>query len=180
MFQLFNAQRLELKNLRARDERAVYIKERIVGRRADEPQISALDVGQQDVLLRFVEMMDLIDEHDRLFSRRPNAIGGGRNHTSHFRDIAFHSAKADKLSLRHFRDDARERRFSGPRRSGENHRRQTIGFNGATQQFSRTENVFLAGKFVERARPHPCGQWRCAVRLFKIDIVGFVEQIVHR
>src|SRR5580700_343835 len=73
LFQLLNPQRLELENLRARDERAIYIKERIVGRRADEPQISALDVRQEDVLLRFVEMMDLIDEYDRLSSRCPDA-----------------------------------------------------------------------------------------------------------
>ena len=65
--------RLELENLRARDERAVDVKKRIVGRRADQAQISALHVGQQNVLLRFVEVMDLIDEQDRLSARRCGA-----------------------------------------------------------------------------------------------------------
>src|SRR6266566_1499573 len=64
LFELFNAERFQAKNLRPRDERAVYIKKRIVSGRTDEAEISSFDIGQKNVLLRFVEMMDLVDKQD--------------------------------------------------------------------------------------------------------------------
>src|SRR5438132_8632457 len=74
LFELLDAERFELKHLRARDERAIYIKERIVRSRADEAEISGFDVGQKNGLLRFVEMMDLIDKQNRLLSRSAESI----------------------------------------------------------------------------------------------------------
>ena len=65
LFELFDLEGLELENLGAGDEGAVDVEERVVGRGADEAQVPALDVGQEDVLLRFVEVMDLVDEQDR-------------------------------------------------------------------------------------------------------------------
>jgi hypothetical protein len=50
----------------------------------------------------------------------------------------------------------------------ENHRWQAIGFNRAAQEFARPKNVFLAHKFLERARPHPCGEWRGGVCSFNL------------
>src|SRR6266850_5813118 len=64
-FQLLDAQWLELEDLRTGDERAIDVEKGVIGGRADEPQISRLYVRQQNVLLRLVEMMNLIDEHDR-------------------------------------------------------------------------------------------------------------------
>ncbi len=42
---MFDAERLESEHLRARNERAVYVKERIVGGRADEAEISRFNIG---------------------------------------------------------------------------------------------------------------------------------------
>ena len=70
LFKLRDLERLELENLGAGDESAVDVEKRVVGRGADEPEVSALDVGQQDVLLRLIEMMDLVDEQDRFLARR--------------------------------------------------------------------------------------------------------------
>jgi hypothetical protein len=38
--------------------------------------------------------------------------------------------------------------------------------------------MFLANKFIERARPHPCRERRAGVRQRKIDIF-LAEQIMH-
>src|SRR5260370_36364071 len=75
LFELFDAERLELKDLGPRDERTVDVKERIVRRRADESEISTFDVGQKNVLLCFVEMMDLVDEQNCFLSGSLKSIG---------------------------------------------------------------------------------------------------------
>src|SRR5207248_8507726 len=68
LFELINAERFELKNLRPRNERAVDVEKRIVSRRADQSQVSAFDIRQKNVLLRFIEMMDLVDEQNCFLS----------------------------------------------------------------------------------------------------------------
>src|SRR5437773_10431741 len=77
LLQLLDAERFESKNLRARYERAVHVEKRIVSSRTDEPEVSSFDVGQQNVLLRLIKMMDLIDEQNRLLPGCAEAIGGG-------------------------------------------------------------------------------------------------------
>ena len=57
-------QRLQLENLRARDQRAVDGEERVLGGRPQQADHAALDIGQQRVLLRAIEAMDFIDEQD--------------------------------------------------------------------------------------------------------------------
>src|SRR6266404_5917131 len=69
LLQLPDLKRFELKNLGARNERTVYIKERIVSGRSDQPEISAFDIGEENILLRFVKVVDLVDEQDRLLTR---------------------------------------------------------------------------------------------------------------
>src|SRR4029077_7130619 len=177
LLQLFDAERFESKNLRARYERAVYVKERIVRGRTDEAEISSFYVRQKNVLLRLIEMMNLIDKQDRLLPRCAEPIGGRREHAAHFGDIAFHAADSNKFCVRHLRDDVRQRRLSAAGRPVENHRGQAIGFNRATQKFARTKNVFLADKFLERARPHPSGERRVVCSLI---LLLFLEQVLHR
>src|SRR6266478_777119 len=129
VFELLDAERFELKNLRTRDKRAVYIKEWIVRGRADEAEISGFDVGQKNVLLRFVEMMDLINEQDRLLSRSAKAICRCSDDATHFCDVAFHAADSNEFRMGHLRNNPRKRGLSAAGRPGENHRRQTIGLD---------------------------------------------------
>src|SRR5205823_4056980 len=58
-------QRLEHVHGGARQERAVHLERRVLGRRADERQQALLDKRQERVLLRLVEAMYLVDEQDR-------------------------------------------------------------------------------------------------------------------
>ena len=50
--QVGRTQRLELKNLRAADQRPVNREEWVLGRRTEQSDRPALDIGQQRVLLR--------------------------------------------------------------------------------------------------------------------------------
>src|SRR6266487_3523877 len=129
LFELLDVERFKLKNLRPRHESAVYIKEGVVRSRADEPEVSSLNVRQKNVLLRFVEMMDLINKQNRLLSRSAEAIRGRSDDATHFCDVAFHAADSNEFRMGHFRNDPRQRGFAAAGGTGENHRRQTIGFN---------------------------------------------------
>src|SRR5579884_3252556 len=68
-------ERLEPEDLRARYERAVDIKIGIESGRPDQPQRSRLDVGQKNVLLRFVEVMNFIHKQDCCFPGSAQPIG---------------------------------------------------------------------------------------------------------
>src|SRR6267378_4065662 len=105
-FELLDCKRLKPKNLRSRHECAVYIKERIVGGRADEAKSPCLDVRQENVLLRLVEMMDLINEQDRLSPGRAQTIHGGSDDPAHLGDVAFHAADPGEFCVRYLRNDS--------------------------------------------------------------------------
>src|SRR5262245_12116842 len=123
-------------------------------------------------------MMNLIDEQDRFLSRCAQAIRGGGKHSAHFGDIAFHTADPNKFCVCHLGDDAGQRRLSTAWWPIENYRWQAISFNRAAQQFARRKDVFLADKFLERARPHPRGERRGGVCSFKL--CRFLEWSLNR
>ena len=57
-------ERLERDDARARQQRGVHLERRVLRRRAEEDNVAVFDVRQDDVLLRFVETMDLVDEQN--------------------------------------------------------------------------------------------------------------------
>ncbi len=180
LFELLDLERFELENLGARDERAVDVEEWIVGGGADEAQVSALDVGQEDVLLRFVEVMDLVDEQDRFLAGGGEAILRRGHDFAHLGDVAFDAAQAFEFRLGHFGDDLREGGFAGAGRAGEDDGREAVGFDGAAEEFAGREDVLLADEFLERARPHAGGEGRGGGG--RLDGFGFcvaAEQVFH-
>ena len=58
-------QRLEPPDAHPREQRGVHLEVRVLRRRADERDRAVLDVGEQRVLLRLVEPMDLVEEQHR-------------------------------------------------------------------------------------------------------------------
>ena len=63
-------------DLGAGNERGVDVEVRVVSGRSDEPHRASLDVRQEDVLLCFVETMDLVDEENgRLVTQLPPLLG---------------------------------------------------------------------------------------------------------
>src|SRR5438094_4439908 len=90
---------------------------------SDRRALSAFDGGGKDILWRFVEVMDLVDEQDRLLTRRAEAICCSSDDPPHFGDVAFHAAQPHELGVRHVRNYMRERGFSGAGRTGKNYGR---------------------------------------------------------
>src|SRR5450755_4206451 len=178
--QLLDPQRLELKNLRARDQCAVHIEKRVVSRSTDQAQISALYIWQENVLLRLVEVMNFIDEQNGFLAGCSKPIRGSRHDPPHLRNVAFHSTEALEFRAGHVRDDLCQRRFTCAWRAGQNDGRQPVGLNRAPQKFSRREDVFLADKFFKGARAHAGREWRRSVhrRSFRLLVVTFKE-ILH-
>src|SRR5690349_16045165 len=178
VFELLDAERLELKNLRWRDKRTVDVKERVIGGCTDQAQVSAFDIGKQNVLLRFVEMMDLIDEQNRLLAGAPETVRCCGDDATHFSDIALYTADSDKFGVCHLGYDVGQGCFSAAGGSGKNHRWQTISFNRAAEKFPCSENVFLTDEFQERSWTHPGCEGRGGVRARNIGII-LVEKIMH-
>src|SRR5689334_5736118 len=89
LFQLLDGQGIQLKDLRPRNKRAVDVEKWIVGGRTDQSKVSGFNIWQQNVLLRFVEVMDLIDKQNRLLPGSPNPVYRRGKRTPHLGDVAF-------------------------------------------------------------------------------------------
>src|SRR6516165_4279248 len=97
LFELLNAERFKSKNLGARDKRAVHIEEWVVGGRTNQAEISSFHIGQKNVLLRLVEMMDLINEQDCPLPRCLETIRRSSDHAAHFGHVTFHAADSNEF-----------------------------------------------------------------------------------
>src|SRR6266478_3475396 len=64
------------------------------------------------------------------------------------------------------RDDLRQRSFSGARRSPEDERAGIVALDLGAQGLARGDQVFLADKFIQRARTHTVGQWTSCITGF--------------
>src|SRR5688572_30383706 len=87
----------QFENLRARYERRVDEKKRIVGGGANEANDAALDIGQEDVLLRFVEAMNFVDEQNCGLTGVLETIVRGGEDAAHVGYVGFHTAEALEL-----------------------------------------------------------------------------------
>ena len=179
LFELFHAQRLQLENLGTRNQRAVHVKERIVGGGPDEAEISAFHIRQENVLLRLVEMMNLVDEHDRGAPGSALPVAGGCNHPPHLGHVAFHSAQADKLRIGQRRHDPCQGGFARAGWAGKDDGGKSVCLDGPAQQFARGEDMLLADKFVQGAWPHARGQWSSRRLTLRFVLFLFPKEILH-
>ena len=158
--QVRGGQRPQFEDERAGNERAVDVEERIHRRRADQAHGAALDIRQQDILLRFVEAVDFVDEKDRACAVAREPHRGGRHDLANFGHRALHPAEAFEAGLAGARDDFREAGFPRAGRSVEHDGRKPVGFDRAAEKLAGTENMFLPDIFLQGPRPHPLGQGR--------------------
>ena len=77
-------------------------------RRANQPDDTALDVGEQHVLLRFIESMDFIDEQDRGLVSVLETIGCCGKHAAHFGHVGFDAAEPFEFAASLPGDDLRQ------------------------------------------------------------------------
>ena len=143
---------------RTRQQRAVDLERRVLGRRADEADRAVLDERQERVLLRLVEAVHLVEEQHRapaaLATQRLRLLDRG----AHVLDAGHHGRERDELRIAGPRDEARERRLAGAGRAPEHHRVQAAAFEQAPQRLARRQQVRLADELVEARGPHAVGQ----------------------
>jgi len=151
-------ERLQFEDLGAGDEGTVDVEKRVVGGGADEADHAAFDVGQQNVLLGFVEPVDLVDEEDRPGPARPEPVGRRSHDPPDIGHVALHPAEPLEYRSGGPGDDLGECGFPGSGRAVEEDGGDPVGLDRPAQELARTEDVLLPGVFFERAGPHPGAQ----------------------
>ena len=134
--------------------------------------------GQQRVLLRLVEAVDLVEEEDRRAAAGAPLAGAG-DHLAHLGAAGLHGGQLLEGGVGVLGGEPRERRLAGARRAVEHHRVRLAGLERRAQRRALAEQVLLADELVERLRAHarrqrPVGR-RPVIRAF----LGRVEQPLH-
>ena len=119
--ELAERQRLELVHLRPGEERRVDLEVRVLGRRADQGDDAFLDAGQQRVLLRLVEAVDLVEEEDRPLPVRSEPLARPREDAAHVGDTRRHGREILEGGAGRPGDDAGKGRLATPRRPHHEH-----------------------------------------------------------
>src|SRR5467141_986470 len=154
---LFRRERLQHVHARPRKQRRNHFKRRILRRRAYQNNVAGFDVRQERVLLRLVESMHLVHEHDcsppgppRMFRRGPHFLD--------FPDPPQHRAERYKFRMRHSRNQSRQRCLPASRRPPQNHRADIVPLDLRAQGLSRPKQRLLSGKLIQRFWTHPLRQ----------------------
>ncbi len=156
-------------HLHPRKQRRDHLKRRVLRGRADQQDVPGLHVRQKRVLLRPIEPVHFVHEHDRPAAVSPRALGLG-HHFLDFLDSGQHSAERYVFASRALRDDSRQGGFAASRRSPQKHRPELVAFNLRAQRFARAEQLLLSDEFIERLRTHPIGQRTSRLRrFFRLD-----------
>ena len=156
--------RLELVDLRAREQRRVDLEVGVLGRRADQRHEAGLDTRQQCVLLRLVEAVDLVEEEDRPASAAAKPLTCAREHLTHVRDRRLYRRQLLELGARLLGDDPCERRLPGARWAVEDQRRHPVLLDREPQGAAGSDHVLLAREIVERRRSQALGERRRRVQ----------------
>ena len=118
------AERAQHVHAAPREQRAVDLERRILGGGADQHDRALLDVGQECVLLRAVEAVDLVDEEDRA-AASPRALRLGlRDDLTDLLHAGEHGGKRDEARPGDVGHQRSERRFPRARRAPQDHRVQ--------------------------------------------------------
>ena len=91
-----------------------------------------------------------------------------------FLDSGGNGVDLTKLAARMLGDDVGQSRFAAAGRTVEDHRAEPIGLEQTPQQLAGAEKVLLPDEFVQRPRPHACGQ---RLRLLEIGIMGLAKEV---
>ena len=149
-----SGQRLQDEHLAARQKRAVNLERRVLGRCADQDDAPFFDKGQEGILLRLVETVDLVHEHDRALAKA-SVILRLLHDLFDLLDAAGDGGKVDERRLGLVRNDARERSLAHAGRPPEDHGGDLVVLDQAAQYLARPKQMSLAGKFFECLRAQP-------------------------
>ena len=138
----------------ARKQRAVDLERRVFCGRADQNDAAFFDKGEEGVLLRLVEAVNLIDEQDGPLAK--TAVVFRLLHDgADLLDAAGHGGKINERGFGTVGDDAGQRRFADPGRAPENHGGYLVRLDQAAQHLAGAQQVCLPYIFVQRGRAQP-------------------------
>ena len=153
----------------AAEEGGVDFEGGVLGGGADEADGAAFDVGQEGVLLGFVEAMDLVDEEDGA-----HAGGGGTFGFDH--DLADllntgeNGGELEEGGVGEGGDELGEGGFADAGRAPEDHGLRVVSLarsaclDGEAEGFAGAEEVLLADVLGEGAGAHALGKRGCCLR----------------
>ena len=176
--QLVVAERLEHVHLGARQQCRIDFERRILGGGADQGDQAGFHEGQQSILLRLVEAVDLVDEQDRVLAARQVLLGlfdRGAD-VLHARQ---HGGQGDEFAAEGIGRQARQRGLAHARRAPQDHRMGLAGLEHQVQRLAGAQQMALADDFVDGARAQGFGQWRGRL-VFEQVIHGSLRRRVDR
>ncbi len=165
------AERFEDEDVTAGEQRGDDLERGVLGGGADEDDRPRLDVGEEGILLRLVEAVDLVDKDDG-----PPALGekepaGLFHQLLDLGDFDQHGAERDEgvpgLAL----DDPGQRRLAGAGRAPEDARAVAVLVDHPPEHRLRLQQFVLAAEIGQFPGPGPFGQG---------DITGCVLFAGHR
>ncbi len=145
----------------ARQQGGDDLKAGVLGGRADQDERAILDIGQQKILLGFVEAVNFVQKQDgAAFPLRFALI---KQVAAAFRLNLIHDVSNLAFACRHRRqfkigavclvgDDTRQRGFADSRRPPEDHGVNAVLLDRQIQRFASANKMLLADKLVERLR----------------------------
>ena len=140
-----------------RQQRAVQLEGRVLGGGAHQRDGAVLHVGQEAVLLRAVEAVDLVDEQQRAGAGLAQALGAveGLAQVLHAREDRRQLLEGE-LDL--VSQQARHGGLAGARRPPQDHALQSAALEHARQRALGADQVILADDLGQPFRPQPVGE----------------------
>ena len=171
---------MEDQHLRAAEQRGVELERWVFGGRADQSDGAVLDKGQEAVLLRAVEAVDLVHEEQGLAADPGMFLGLGED-LFEVRHARKDRADRDEAQAHGVGEQAGDGGLAGAGRAPEDDRREAASGDHPPDRALGAGEVFLSHDLIERARAQAIGEGRAFGGLLGLGW-GFVgcEQVGHR
>ncbi len=129
-------------------------------------------MGEEGVLLRLVEAVDLVDEDDGAAALAPPALLGGAQHLAHLLHPGEDRAHRLEVRLGEAADHEGQGRLARAGRAPEDERAELVLLDRPPEGPAGAEHLLLPEDLVEGARPDPVGERRVGPRLADRVLLG--------
>src|SRR5262249_22711670 len=125
---LKHGERFEDVNFGAEKKKRDDLEERILRGRANEHNVAGFNMKKKNILLRFVEAMDLVNENDGAVTGAHFVFGRGHD-VFYFFDAGKDRAERDEVGVCEAGDETCKRGFAAAGKSPEEHRADVVVFD---------------------------------------------------